>query len=32
MTEFDWLYPVIMPLFIVGVGGIGAWAARRFIR
>ncbi len=31
MTEFDWLYLVIMPLFVVIVGGVGFWAARRFI-
>ncbi len=31
MTEFDWLYLVIMPLFVVIVGVVGFWAARRFI-
>jgi hypothetical protein len=28
MTEFDWLYLVIMPLFVPCVGGLAVWAAR----
>lgn len=31
MSEFNWLYLVIMPIFVVAVGGAFAWAARRFI-
>jgi hypothetical protein len=28
MTEFDWLYLVIMPVFVVCVGGVAVWASR----
>ncbi len=32
MTAFDWLYLVIMPLFVVVVGGLATLAARRYMR
>jgi hypothetical protein len=28
MSAFDWLYLVIMPIFVVAVGGAAVWAAR----
>ena len=28
MTEFEWLYLVIMPAIVLVVGGIATWAAR----
>ena len=31
MNEFEWFAFVIMPLIVIVLGAIGAWAARRFI-
>ena len=28
MSEFDWLYLVIMPVFVVCAGGVVVWASR----
>ncbi len=31
MNEFEWLAFVIMPVFVVAMGAVALWAAKRFI-